>query len=177
MRGKLLDFLGGSSCRAWGREADWDGRGGTSTCCSFSSTWSESKGGRWATHSSGLVGYPLVMLKDEPSLRWWVMGRPWLSSRAGWPWSALGVCFRQHLSCCIYLKGPLRGFAALHLLARGPVFWMEKGWTGEDHKAQSGLFWWWLSDCCLHYQYINSLLFFVPSPAICSIQVTLVMFI
>lgn len=42
-----------------------------------------------------LVGYPLVMLKAEPSLRWWVMGKPWLSSRTGWPWSALSVHFRQ----------------------------------------------------------------------------------
>ena len=50
---------------------------------------------------SGLMGYPLVMLKDELSLRWWVVGRPWLSSRTGWLWSALGVCFRQRLSHCV----------------------------------------------------------------------------
>lgn len=39
------------------------------------------------------VGYPsFVMLKGELSLRWWVVKRPW---------SALGVCFRWHLSHCV----------------------------------------------------------------------------
>lgn len=32
---------------------------------------------------SELVRYSHVMLKDEPSLRWWVVGRPWLSLRTG----------------------------------------------------------------------------------------------
>jgi len=50
---------------------------------------------------SGLVGYPLVVLRDELSWRWWVLGRPWLSSRTGWLWSALGVCFRESLSHCV----------------------------------------------------------------------------
>lgn len=160
VRGKLLDFLGVVAAEHEAERQTEMGEVGPLYAAVSQAHEVKAKvvGGQLTV--SGLVGYALVMLKDEPSLRWWVMGRPWLSSRAGWPWSALGVCFRQHLSCCVELKGPLRGFAALHLLARGLVFWMEKGWTGEDHKAQSGLFWWWLSDCCLHYWYINSLLFF-----------------
>lgn len=162
-----VGFFFDSSCRAWGREADWDRKGGTCKCCSFSCTWRESQGGGWATHR-GLVGNPLEMPRVGCAWDggWWEghgsaagqggCGRHWVS--------ALGS------SLCL-APSPLRGFAALHLPVRGPLFCTKKGWVGEITKLKVFFMMtlWLLFTCLTHKLSPVFLLAFVPSPAVCSV--------
>lgn len=134
-------------------------------------TWSEIQGDGWTTRS-GLVGNPLEMPRVGCPWGggWWVVvGRPWLSSRTGWPWPALGACLGQFLA---FSSGSSVGICSLAPSSERPSLLNREGLGWWDYKADRGLFLWWLWDCCLHGWYINSpisLLNFVPSPAVCSI--------
>lgn len=166
-----VGFFFDSSCRAWGREADWDRRCGTCKLCSEKKTKHMKWNPRWwVDNSQWAGGKPSGDAQGWVSLRWWVVvGRPRLSCRTGWPWPALGACLGQFLA---FSSGSSVGICSLAPSSERPSLLNRERLGWWDYKADRGLFLWWLWDCCLHGWYINSpisLLNFVPSPAVCSI--------
>lgn len=71
------------------------------------------------------------------SLRWWVVGRPWLSSRTGWPWPALGVYLRQFLAFSSEFSEEICSPAPS---SQRPSLLNREGLGWRDYKAESSLF-------------------------------------